>query len=188
MRLILASKSPRRKKLLESLGLEFDVVVSNADEESVNEEGMAEHVQKIAELKVNAVAKENPDAIIIGADSMVVFEGKRIGKPKDEEDAVRILKMLSGNTHEVYTGIIVKNIKTGKVLRNYDVTKVTFRDLTDREIKEWVKNPECLGGAGAYTDKIHHVFFDRISGSHTNVFGLPIRTIIPMLREIGVDV
>jgi len=174
MRLILASKSPRRKRLLEGLGISFGVIVSNADEESINEENHAEHVQKVARLKVDTVAKDSPDSIIIGADSMVVLDGRRIGKPKSVDDAVRILKMLSGQTHEVYTGVFVKNTKTGKTLSDFCKTLVTFRKLTEKEIVEWANNPDCLTGAGAYTDRIHYYFFEKLNGSHTNVMGVDI--------------
>ncbi len=188
MKLILASKSPRRKRFFEELGLDFEVVVSNADEESVSDEDHAKHVQKIAMLKVETVAKDNPDAVIVGADSMVVFNGQRIGKPKDIEDAVRILKMLSGETHEVYTGVIMKNTKTGAMLIDSEKTLVTFRELTDREINNWVHNPDCITGAGAYTDKVHPQFIEKLNGSHTNINGLPLGKVIPMLREMGVDI
>ena len=188
MKLILASQSSRRKMLLEKMGVDFDIIVSNADEESINLEDHAEHVKNVAKLKVETVAKDNPDSIILGADSMIVVNSKRLGKPKNINDAIRILNLISGNTHEVYTGIIVKNTKTGETLEDCAKTIVTFRKLTDKEIIEWANHPDCLTGAGAYTDRVHHKFFERLEGSHTNVMGLPMEKAIPMLRQMGVDI
>jgi septum formation protein len=189
MNIVLASQSPRRKRLFEDAGLKFDIIVSYADEESVDKKGHAEHVKAIAKLKVDTVAEGmKNNSIVVGADTMVIFEGKRIGKPKSVEDAIKTLNMLSGKTHEVFTGVVMKNTKTGKEISDYSRTLVTFRKLNEKEITEWANTPDCLTGAGAYTDKIHYLFFEKIEGSHTNVMGLPMEKIIPMLRKMGVDV
>ena len=188
MRLVLASQSPRRKMLLEKLGLEFDIIVSYADEERVNKKDHADHVKAVAKLKVDTVIENvKEECVVVGADSMVIFSNKRIGKPKSVEDAIKTLNMLSGNTHEVYTGVVMKNTKTGKEISDFSKTLVTFRKLTDKEIVEWANNPDCLTGAGSYTDKVHYKFFEKLEGSHTNVMGLPMEKAIPMLREMGVD-
>lgn len=187
IKIILASQSPRRKRLLEGLGIEFEVRPAYADEESIDEKDHIENMQKTAMLKVDIIAEKEPEAIIIGADSMIIFNDERIGKPKDVEDAVRILKMISGNTHQICTGLVVKNTKTQETLKDYSITKVKFRELTEKEIIKWANNPDCLTGAGAYTDKVHHYFFEKMDGSHTNVWGLPMEKLIPMLRKMKVN-
>ena len=188
MKLILASQSRRRKILLENLGLDFEVIPAYADEESINGEKHSEHVQDVAKLKVDIIAKDHPDAIIIGADGMVEFESKRIGKPKDIQDAIRILSMLSGKEHEVYSGFVIRNTKTGEEIIDSQVTAVKFRKLTEAEIIKWANHPDTLTGAGAYTEKTNPFLIEKIEGSQTNIWGLPMEKVIPALRKMGVDI
>lgn len=189
MRIILASKSPRRKVLLEQLGLQFDIIPSNADERGIKEETPQELVKRLAELKAESVARKlDGENIVIGADTIVYFDGKIIGQPMGEEDAKNTLRMLSGKTHEVFTGVCVVNTKSNQRLSDVVKTYVTLRELSDRDIEKCLENKVILGGAGSYTPEIHVRIFEKIDGSYTNVVGLPTERLIPMLRSQGVDV
>lgn len=189
MRIILASKSPRRKALLEQLGLEFEIVPSTADEKAITENDPRELVKKLAGLKAESVAKTlRGENLVIGADTIVYFNGKIIGQPRDEDEARNMLRMLSGKTHEVFTGVCLINTKTGKKLLNSSRTLVTFRELSEKDIEKCLENRIILGGAGSYTPEIHGRIFEKIEGSYTNVVGLPTEKLIPMLRGQGVDV
>jgi len=189
MKIILASKSPRRKMLLEQLGLDFKVISSGVDESVVKEEDPSRLVTKLAELKAKTVAKAIDDeAIVIGADSLVHMDGETIGKPKDEDDARRILSLLSGKEHNVFTGFCIINTKTGKTISDFVMTKIRMRELSVADIEKCLEQKIILDGAGSYTPEIHGRIFDGVEGSYTNVVGLPTERIIPALREQGVDV
>ncbi|MFQ5647860.1 MAG: Maf family protein [Candidatus Aenigmatarchaeota archaeon] len=194
MRLILASKSPRRKLMLEQLGLDFEVIVSNTDETMIDGERPKDLVKRLSRLKAEAVAKGCPDSVVIGSDAVVYYNGRVIGKPRgstDEEkieDARRTLRELSGKTHQVYSGVCVMNTRTGQVLTDYGVTNIRFRELSEKDVERAVANPLILGGAGSYVTDSWVRVFDSIEGSHTVVAGTPMEKLIPMLREAGVDV
>ena len=151
---ILASGSPRRKELLELMGLEFKVIVSQADEDSVSKDLKPElYVQELALLKASATAKEvlrNKNAVIISADTIVTLDGQILGKPKDEDDAFNMLSKLSGREHEVYTGYCVMRISDGKAVCGKVRTKVKFKDLSDDKIRGYINSGEPMDKAGAY--------------------------------------
>ena len=151
---ILASGSPRRKELLELMGLEFKVIVSQADEDSVSKDLKTElYVQELALLKASATAKEvlrNKNAVIISADTIVTLDGQILGKPKDEDDAFNMLSKLSGREHEVYTGYCVMRISDGKAVCGKVRTKVKFKDLSDDKIRGYINSGEPMDKAGAY--------------------------------------
>ncbi|MCD8365503.1 MAG: Maf family protein [Clostridiales bacterium] len=185
-KIILASASPRRKELLARIGLEFEVVPSRT-EEVITKEIPSEIVRKLAAQKACAVAKDiGQDALrseqdksflVIGADTIVVYEGKIMGKPADEEDACRMLRTLSGKTHQVYTGVcLIRLGKEGKKERVFsEKTDVTFYPMTDDEIQEYVATGDPLDKAGAYgIQGICGKYIRGIRGDCNNVVGLPI--------------
>lgn len=188
MRVILASKSPRRKLLLEQLGLKPEVIVSGVDESGVGGEPTI-LVQKLARMKAEDVARKlGGNCIVIGGDSITFLNGEIIGKPRDREDGKRILKNFSGKKHYVFTGFCVINTSTGEVFTDYVKSTVWFRELSDYDIEFCMGVDGVMGGAGAYIPETHSRLFDRIEGSYTNIMGLPIERVIPALRKMGIRV
>jgi septum formation protein len=195
MRIILASKSPRRRKLLEMLGLEFEVMPSKVDEERFKGREMdpAMLARKLARLKAEEVASrtgaatgpsgDEGGALVIGADTLVSFRGRIIGKARDTEDAFRLLNSYSGDSHEQITGICIINTRTGKVLEDHDVTRGFVRELSEEEVRRYVRSGEPMEGAGGYTPRAHPMLFTRFEGSWTNVIGLPMGRFVPLLGE-----
>ena len=167
---ILASASPRRSALLKEAGPAFAgmrILTSHVEEGSDPLEN--------ARLKADAVAQMNPRALVIGADTVIRFEGKTIGKPADLEDAKRILAMLSGRTHDVATGVCVRCVEADILVRFEDITHVTFRTLTPAIIDKYVRDVNVLDKAGAYAIQEHgEDIIESIDGSLTNVVGLPV--------------
>ena len=179
-RIILASASPRRKLLLNALlknfGLKFDVIQANIVEyipEKVQNYG--KFAANLAELKALEVAIRN-DGIIIAADTIVVFQGKILGKPNSETDARRMLSTLSGNTHKVYTGLVILDTSNNKLFKSFEVTSVKFRKLSAKEISFYVKSGSPMDKAGAYgiQDDFGSTFVEKINGDYFNVVGLPV--------------
>ena len=185
-KIILASKSPRRKEILENLNIEFDVVVSDADEDSVDKNLSPElYVGNLASIKAFSVCKNMVlEKLVIGADTIVVLDGKILGKPKDEQDAIDMLKSLSGRCHSVYTGICVVNSHTGKAVTTYEKTDVYFKKLTDEEIINYVKTNEPMDKAGAYAVQgVGSIFIEKIDGDYFNVVGLCAFKLAKVLKE-----
>ena len=185
---ILASGSPRRKELLELMGLEFKVIVSQADEDSVSKDlkpGL--YVQELALLKASATAKEvlrNKNAVIISADTIVTLDGQILGKPKDEDDAFNMLSKLSGCEHEVYTGYCVMRISDGKAVCGKVRTKVKFKDLSDDKIRGYINSGEPMDKAGAYgIQGLGSLLIEKIDGDYFNVVGLPISALADTLED-----
>jgi septum formation protein len=186
-RIILASKSPRRKKILEQVGLDFDVVVSDFDEAKLKFKTPQEMVENLSFEKAKLIAKKYPSAIVIGADTTVIFKNEIIGKPKSKEDAVRILKLLSGNTHEIVTGFTV--IKGKKSITRHVISRVKFKKLTEAEIKAYVATGEPMDKAGGYgIQERGGLFIESIDGDYFNVVGLPIFAVAEALKEFGIDI
>lgn len=171
--LILASGSPRRRKLLEDAGIAFRVAVSDAEEISASDASPAEVARRNARRKAEAVAaSQEPAAIVIGADTIVVLEGRIFGKPVDEENAARMLRELSGRTHQVITGVCI--VRDGASETFAETTDVTFRQLDDDEIAAYVATGEPLDKAGAYgIQGLGGKLVERIEGDYDNVVGLP---------------
>jgi len=189
MKLVLSSKSPRRKMLLEQLGLEFETIPSNADESSIQEENPEKLVRKLAELKADTIARNlQGENLVIGADTIVYLDGKIIGQPRDVDEAKHYLRILSGRTHEVFTGTCLINTMTGEKFLDSSKTLVTFRELSEKDIEECAKIKITLTGAGSYTPEIYGRIFQKLEGSYNNVVGLPTEKLIPMLRSQGIDV
>ncbi len=187
-KIVLASKSPRRIKLLRELGFQFDVIPSNFDESSIAESSPDTYVMKLALMKARNVAgKLNYSACVIGSDTTVYLDGEYLHKPKDEADAFNILKKLSGNTHKVFTGIAI--IHKGKEYIDFAETKVTFRELNDDELNAYIASGSPMDKAGGYgiQDDFGAVFVEHIEGCYYNIVGLPIQLLYKRLREISYE-
>ncbi|MBR5382073.1 MAG: septum formation protein Maf [Oscillospiraceae bacterium] len=189
MGIVLASASPRRKQLLEMLGLRDLVVMPAPNGEEAPPEGAspAETVEYIALGKARAVAALRPkEDTVIAADTLVYLNGEPLGKPKDPADAYRMLRLLSGNRHTVYTGLAV--ISGGKTVTRAEATDVFFRELSDREIARYVATGEPMDKAGAYGAQGRAAVFIRgIDGDFFNVMGLPLCALSEILDGFGVD-
>lgn len=188
MKIVLASKSPRRKELLSMLDLEFEIITADIDETLNPDISVCETVSHLSYQKAAAVAeKVDEDTVIISADTVVEYGGKIFGKPKDEFDAEKTLKLLSGNTHNVFTGVTVLQGK--KSLTETVKTEVSFRDISDSEISAYIKSREPMDKAGAYGIQGRaSKFVNHINGDYFNVVGLPVCTLSIMLKEFGINI
>ncbi|TAG75655.1 MAG: septum formation inhibitor Maf [Burkholderiales bacterium] len=196
----LASKSPRRLELLQQIGVACKMILlredggrmRDIDEEPLASENPFVYVERMAKMKADigvlrAKQRALPPMPLIGADTTVVFNGQILGKPKNAEDAARMLKMLSGNTHEVLTAVAVTN--GNRMLHDTSITRVRFRDLTDAEIKNYIASGEPMGKAGSYAIQgVGGVFVERIEGSYSGVMGLPIYETSILLSRFGIQV
>lgn len=193
-KIILASESPRRKEIMETMGITFETASANV-EEIVEETEPEQLVRALAEKKVKAVAeslgKDTGDMILIGADTMVFFEGQALGKPKDKEDAFRMLSMLSDAVHEVFTGvhIIIRKDAAEKSISFASATKVTVQKLTAEEIEDYIATGEPMDKAGAYAIQGKFgIHIREIAGDYYNVVGFPIAKIYEKLLEEGINI
>lgn len=195
-RIILASASPRRRELLEQLGIKFDIVVSTETEENIDKSLPPEaYTSELALLKAAAVGKKltelnRKNSIIIAADTVVYFDGKILGKPKNDVDARNMLKMLSDNRHEVYTGICVMRLKDAYTVSRSVKTSVKFKSLTDAMIDGYIRTQEPADKAGAYgIQGMGAVLVEEIQGDYFNVVGLPLSCLYDILKnEFDVDI
>lgn len=180
--LILASGSPRRKEILDTMGLEFSVDISDVDESFAGTP--EEMVLELSRRKAQAVAPRHSGAMILAADTLV-FGDEVLGKPHSAEEAKRMLAELSGSWHSVYTGVTMIDTRSGKTLSRADVTRVHFVALTAQDIDAYVATGEPLDKAGAYGIQGRGgMFIDRIEGSYSNVVGLPMALVRSMLLEL----
>lgn len=185
-RIILASASPRRSELLESAGIKFQVIPGHINETPLPGEKPVDHVLRLAEQKAREVAVREEGDFFIGADTIVVCEDEIMGKPLDSEDAVRMLRKLSGRYHEVITGTAIHEKANDCNIRRAVTTKVLFKDLSDDEISKYVATGCPLDKAGAYAIQGGAAFMVRsIEGSYTNVVGLPLCEVVEALRRLG---
>ena len=195
--IILGSASPRRRELLAQIGADFEVRVSNKEEiyhSNVPEEIVKELALMKAENVAEELVEENPagavkSTVVIGADTIVVLDGKILGKPADEADAVRMLSSLQGRRHDVYTGVAVLDYDENgeKRVYNYPVgTAVYVNEMTEEEIRAYVETKDPLDKAGAYgIEGRFAAHIDRIEGDYYNVVGLPVSRVYRTLRELG---
>jgi septum formation protein len=181
--LVLASTSPRRRALLEEFGYRFKVVAPEGVEEIAPPDlSPSETVVENARLKARAVSRSFPDALVLGVDTEVFFEGRVLGKPRDMEDAFKMLSRLNGRTHEVFSGCCV--VSGGRELTFVEVTKVHFHDRTDAEIREYLARINPLDKAGSYAAQDDNGgMIARFEGSFTNVIGLPMEKLGEVLRD-----
>lgn len=196
-RLILASASPRRRELLSSIGAAFEVVPSSVDEEAFFADfgHLAPHEIAPALAKEKALditRKTSGNALVIGADTIVVLDGQILNKPVDETDAVRMLMLLSGRTHTVYTGIAVVQVEeraVGEIATDYAATNVTFLPMTRAIAESYVATGEPMDKAGAYgIQQKGALLIERIDGDYFNVVGLPLNKLAVLLARFGVSV
>lgn len=189
-KIILASTSPRRKELLEQIGLQFAIEGSNYEEDLNLDLEPKELVKHLSLGKAQDVANKHKgeDAVVIGADTVIAFNGKVVGKPHTKERAVEILKSFSGKGHTVLTGFTLVDCKIGKMESLAVETKVFFRDITDEEIEKYVATGEPLDKAGAYAlQGKGAILVEKIEGDFSNAIGLPLTSLVIKLKEFGIN-
>ena len=192
-KVILASASPRRRELLAQIGMDFKVIVSKADE-NISEPAPEQLVMKLSNIKAMAVYEEHSieeDTIILGADTVVAFDGKVLVKPKYTQQAKEMLSMLSDNTHQVFTGVTILYKKQGELKSEtfYDKTTVYTYPISDKEIDEYIMTGEPMDKAGSYgIQGIGAKFIKKIDGDYNNVVGLPVSKIYQKIKEIENEV
>ncbi len=187
--LVLASASPRRRELLQQIGLEFQIIPSCADEEIVAGESPADHVIRLSLAKAHDVAgrKDVAGRWFIGSDTIVLCDDQILGKPRDAVHATAMLQMLSGREHQVLSGYAVFDRHSGRQRAEAVTTRVWFRQLTETEIARYIATGEPMDKAGGYAIQGYGVcFVARIDGSYTNVVGLPLCRLTGTLKELGV--
>lgn len=184
---VLASTSPRRRTLLKKIVASFDVCAPMLAEEILDTTlSLPQALEKLALQKADSVACLQPEAVVIGADTIVCKDGRRLGKPRDESEAAQMLRNLSDATHEVITAVAVVCKATATVLTNHYVSKVTFRHLSDEEIVDYIATGEPMDKAGAYGIQGEAgKFVIALSGDFENVVGLPTVLVREMLEEVG---
>ena len=188
MSFILASQSPRRRELLTSIGLAFDVIPSDVPEIHQLGESPEEYVARLSRDKAEVVAASHPDAWIIAADTTVLLGDQLLEKPVDANDAKRMLGLIAGKTHIVYSGVTLQNATSDWRETRVAESEVRMLPLDEREIAWYVATGEPLDKAGAYAVQgIGGMFIDSIHGSYTNVVGLPLALLFEMLRRAGID-
>lgn len=191
MKVILASKSPRRVEILEKIVKEFEVVQSNFDENTINFKGDIEkYVKDLSRNKAIEVSKRlNEPSIVIAADTVVFQDGKVLEKPKNEEDAFSMLSSLSGNTHKVYSGICLINTYDDTVVTDCDCTEVRFSELNPRQIRNYINSGEPMDKAGAYgIQGLGSAFVEGIKGCYYNVMGLPLNKLYKALENYDITI
>lgn len=184
MRLLLASKSPRRVELLAAAGFVFDTVEVDVDERPQPGEGAEEYVRRLAVAKVRAAGCREPGTAVLGADTIVVVDGDLLGKPATAGEAAAMLRRLSGRSHDVLTGLAVG--LDGRLLTEVARTEVRFLPLSEAEVNWYLASGESFGRAGAYAIQGRAArFVDTIAGSYSNVVGLPVAVVYRLCRELG---
>lgn len=183
MRVILASASPRRVELFKQFHIAFDAIPSDIDEVTRPEETALQNVMGLALEKALKLSCNHSDALIIACDT-IVYDGRILGKPNNRDDAFSMLSSLSGKTHDVYTGIALVHIETNRKIVDYVCTKVTFNDLSERDILAYLDTGEAYDKAGAYgIQGFGSLLVDRIDGDFFNVMGLPLSKLNKMLKQ-----
>lgn len=187
MALILASSSPRRRELLEKAGVRFSVAPAEVDESLRPGEPAAAYVERLAREKALAVARQTaPGDWVLGADTAVVAAGQILGKPRDQDDAMRMLRLLSGGSHYVVTGFCIARAPDSVEALRHVASSVIFRPLTTGEMQEYIKTGESFGKAGAYAIQENgDKFVERIEGDLNNIVGLPVADVLGELRRLG---
>ena len=186
-KIILASASPRRKEILSMMGIEFETMVLDCDE-NTDAENPWELVEKLSYIKSSTCAKKlenEADALVIGADTIVYCDGQILGKPRDKDDARMMLRMLSGNMHQVYTGVTVIDTANHNIATFHEKTDVFFTELSDDDIEDYIATLEPMDKAGSYGIQGKGlVFIEKIIGDYYNVVGLPACRLMKELRQI----
>jgi septum formation protein len=188
-RIILASTSPRRRELAQAMGLDFEIVPSGYEEDMKLKIKPEEMVKMFSYGKAFDVSKKFNEGIVIGVDTIVVFNGKNLGKPKSKEDAFMMLKSYSGKKQYVYSGVCMIDCKTRKIISDCEKTEVYFRKMEDNEIRDYIETGGPMDKAGAYgIQDLSSIFIKKINGCYFNVMGFPIHNIHKNLKKMGVDI
>ncbi len=190
LQLILASGSPRRKELLEAVGIRPVVVPSGFDESSISEESLGPDrlVKILACRKAETVSRTYPDSLVLGADTIVYVKGETIGKPRSRDEAEGMLRKLSGNTHRVYTGVALYEPRSKQVFSDVDCSYVTFAEMSPLEIQWYIGTDEPIGKAGGYAIQGRAaLFINRIIGDYTSIVGLSMPKFYHILKQAGVS-
>ena len=183
-KLILASKSPRRAEILQAAGWDFEAVAANVDETRQPDEDAVSYVRRLAQLKGERIAEQFPDTLVLAADTIVLIDNEILGQPGDEETAQRMLRFLSGQWHQVLTGVALVRTESPCLLVEHEVTRVRFAELSAKEIEWYVSTGEPLDKAGAYAIQGRAApFIEEIQGDYFNIVGLPIRLVYEMIRK-----
>ncbi|ENK0839302.1 Maf-like protein [Clostridium botulinum] len=190
--IILASASQRRQELLKRILENFQIIVSDFDESSIPfKNNIPSYVMNLAEGKARSVSKKIMDQdnnLIIGCDTIVAFNNRILGKPKDKKDAFEMLQALSGNEHEVYSGLAILDVKSNKIIKDFVCTKVKFSKLSSVQMEKYINTGDPMDKAGAYgIQGKAGVFVENINGCYYNVVGLPLNKLNSMLMEMGVN-
>lgn len=185
--IILASQSPRRQALMQLTGLAFTVRAADVDETMDPALPAAQEACRVSQLKARTIAADSPDALVIAADTIVLIDGQVLGKPRCAQQAAQMLRQLSGRTHEVVTAL---SVFQGQTIRSVtDVTRVTFRPLTDAEIAAYIATGEPMDKAGSYGIQGYgSMFVSHLDGDYFSVMGLPLCPLCALLREFGVKI
>ena len=185
-KLILASSSPRRKDLLNLLGLEYEIIKpeDHVEENSEFNGSSISYVEDTAYLKARHVADKIKDAIVIGADTIVVIDNQILGKPADEQEAQQMLQTLSDRWHEVFTGVAIVDSSDNRFVKANEISRVKFKKFTDAQIKSYIKTREPMDKAGSYAlQGIGAIFVEKIEGCYTNIIGLPLPLLDNLLQK-----
>jgi septum formation protein len=184
-KIILASASPRRRELLRQIGLNFEVIPSEIEEDIIRGEEPRNHVLRLARLKAKEVGRRQNSAIVVGADTVVVLDGRILGKPESEKEAFDMLTLLSGREHRVLTGFCVLDTSNGTEQCEAVESWVRFKSLSPEEIKGYIKTREPMDKAGAYAVQGKGSYMiQEIKGSYTNVVGLPLCELVEVLTRL----
>lgn len=187
MQIILASKSPRRKQLLRAITKDFVIVPSHFNEKKIRQKNPVKFACQAAIAKAKSVGKIYPEAVIIGADTIVFINGKILGKPKDYQEALDTLSLLSDSKHEVITAVALYWQKNKKLICDYEVTKVIFKPLSQQQIQRYLKRGDFYDKAGSYAiQHKHDKFVKKIEGSYENVVGFPVKKVKKLLKKFNV--
>lgn len=186
-KIILASTSPRRKDILSKMGINFDIISPDFDESLINKTFSYEKIEKIAENKCESVSnKIKESAIIISADTVVIYDNKVMGKPKDYNEAFEMLSILNGKTHKVVTAICIIDKESEKKLIKSETSEVSFNEITENDIKGYIENYKPFDKAGSYgIQELPENFIKNIKGEYDNIVGLPTKTLINMFKQIN---
>ncbi|MFL6214261.1 MAG: Maf family protein [Blastocatellia bacterium] len=184
--IILASSSPRRADLLRAIGVEFEIVPSQVQERPHPDEAPADYITRLARAKAISIARQRERGLVIGADTIVVLDGKILEKPVDADEAGRMLWSLSARWHAVMTGVALYDVATRQEVADYDKTLVRFGQLSEQEILWYVKSGEPMDKAGGYgIQGLASLFIEEIAGNYFNVVGLPLPLVYRLARRLG---
>jgi septum formation protein len=185
--IILASASPRRKQLLASVGLKFKIIPAHFNEDYLRGETPTKHVRRLAQSKAKIISENNPDAWVLGADTIVVIDGHILGKPENKAQAKKMLQKLSGRTHKVYTAFTITRAASSITKTRVIQSAVSFKNISPDEIKWYISSKEPYDKAGGYAAQEKGAsFIKSVRGSYTNVIGLPLCEVLEEFKTLGV--